>query len=73
MAYFESGVKKYIKAYAVVMMSFPVDFRDSVDISCHQCNFFSRSSGICQLTKKVTAYPQRCVGDDCPLILIEEE
>lgn len=42
---FESGVKEYITGYAVVEVSFPVDWRDNPDISCNQCKFFSRSTG----------------------------
>lgn len=73
MAYFESGVKEYIKSYAVVEVGFPVDFKGSVDKSCYQCKFFSRNNGVCQLTKEVTAYPKTNVGDACPLVPIEEE
>lgn len=72
MGYFESGVKAYIKGYAVVEVSFPVGFNGVRDISCHQCRFFSRSTGQCQLTKEITAYPDRYVGASCPLELKEE-
>lgn len=72
MAYFESGVKKYITGYAVVEVGFPVDFKDNADISCYQCPFFSRNNGICQLTKKISEWPQRYVGHSCPLIIKEE-
>ena len=70
---FDSGVKKYITGYAVVEVSFPVDWRDNPDISCYQCKLFSRSSGQCQLTKEVSEYPQRYVGSHCPLIIKENE
>lgn len=69
---FETGVKRYIKAEAVVEAAFPVDFKDNADISCYQCKFFSRNNGICQLTKEVTAYPQKYVGQFCPLEIKEE-
>lgn len=71
MADFESGVKEYVKAYAVLTVFFPVDFKGNADISCYQCKFFSRNNGICQLTKEVSAYPQKYVGDNCPLERVE--
>ena len=72
MADFSSGVKRYIKAVAVIEVSFPVDFKDSMDVNCHQCKFFSRQSGICQLTKEISEYPQRYIGSHCPLEFIDE-
>ena len=73
MANFDSGVKEYIKAYAIVQVNFPVDYRGNADISCYQCGFFSRNTGVCQLTKEITEYPQKYVGHNCPLETIEEE
>lgn len=73
MAYFEDGVKEYIKAYATVVVNFPVDYKGSADICCYQCPFFSRNNGICQLTKEITAYPQKYVGTECPLVPEERE
>lgn len=67
MANFDSGVKRYIKATATVTVSFPVDFKDNADITCYQCKFFSRTSGICQLTKEISEFPQKYVGSHCPL------
>lgn len=67
MADFESGVKSYIKAYALVKVSFPVDFSGRSEINCYQCKFFSRNNGICQLTKEITEFPQKYVGENCPL------
>lgn len=72
MANFESGVKGYIKAYAVVQMRFPVDFKDNADISCYQCKFFSRSTSLCRLNNEISAYPQKYVGQNCPLEIIKE-
>lgn len=72
MADFSSGVKRYIKAVAVVEVNFPVDFKDSMDVNCYQCEFFSRQSGICQLTKKISEYPQKYIGSHCPLEFIDE-
>lgn len=72
MANFDSGVKSYIKATATVTVAFPVDFRDNADINCYQCRFFSRNNGICQLTKEISEFPQRYVGSNCPLNILEE-
>lgn len=70
---FESGVKGYITGYAVVEVSFPVDWRDNPDISCNQCKFFSRSTGRCNLTMEVSEYPNKWVGSHCPLEIKEIE
>lgn len=72
MADFSSGVKRYVKAVAVVEVSFPVDFKDSMDVNCYQCKFFSRQSGICQLTKEISEYPQKYIGSHCPLEFIND-
>lgn len=72
MANFDSGVAGYVKGYAVVEVNFPVDRKGNADISCWQCPFFSRNNGICQLNKAVVAWPQRYVGQNCPLEIKEE-
>lgn len=69
---FESGVASYIKAYAIVEVNFPVDAKGNADISCKQCPYLSHTARICQLNKKPVAYPERHVGQDCPLIEKEE-
>lgn len=71
MANFESGVKRFIKAAAMVEVYFPVDFKDNAEITCMQCQFFSRNTGMCQLTKDIVAYPNKYVGQNCPLEEIE--
>lgn len=73
MANFESGVASYVIARAVVEVGFPVDFRGNADINCYQCKFFSRNTGICQLTKEIVEYPTKYIGAACPLQLVEEE
>lgn len=73
MANFDSGVKRYIRARAVVEVGFPVDWRDSADISCKQCPFHVRATQRCALNQTVVNYPERYVGENCPLELIEEE
>ena len=73
MSNFESGVKRYITGYAVVEVSFPVDWRDNPDISCKQCKFYSRSTGRCNLTQEVSEYPDKYVGSHCILEIKEIE
>ena len=73
MAYFESGVADYVKTYAVVTVSFPVDFKGSTEICCKHCPYLSSNERICQLNKEPIAYPRTHVGDQCPLIPIENK
>lgn len=73
MANFDSGVSAYIRAQATVTVSFPVDSKGNSAICCSQCQFYSRNNRICQLTKSISAYPDKYVGDDCPLKNVEEE
>ena len=68
MANFDSGVKAYITGEYVVQIHFPVDFKDNAEICCYQCEMYSRNTGICQLTKKISEYPTKFVGSECPLI-----
>jgi hypothetical protein len=73
MASFESGVIGYIKAQTIVKVFFPVDAKGNADISCSQCYFFRESSKRCGLNWEVCAYPNKYVGDRCPLVRINEE
>lgn len=72
MGKFDSGVKRYIKARAVVEVGFPVSWRDSADITCKHCPFYDRSKQMCWLTKDVVNYPENYVGETCPLEPVEE-
>lgn len=67
MADFDSGVKAYITGECTVKVHFPIDWKGIIDVSCYQCKFFSRASGICYLTKEVSEYPQRYISSTCPL------
>lgn len=73
MANFESGVKSYIHAQATVDIFFPVDLKGNADISCNQCYYFRRQSRSCALNGEICQYPERYVGDSCPLEEVEEE
>lgn len=71
---FDSGVKRYIKARAVVEIGFPVDWRDNPEIACKHCNFYVRATQRCGLNQQIVNYPEKYVGEYCPLeIVIDEE
>lgn len=73
MANFDSGVKRYIKARVTLEVGFPVDWRDNAEIACKHCPFFVRATNRCGLTQDVVNYPERYVGESCPLEPVEEE
>lgn len=72
MANFDSGVASYIKAYAVIEVSFPVDSRGFEEVACKHCPYLSSNQRMCQLNKQPVAYPNKYVGDNCPLMQKEE-
>lgn len=72
MANFDSGVASYVHTQAVVDVYFPVDFKGNADVSCNQCPFLRRQSRSCALNNMVVAYPEKYVGDNCPLFQVEE-
>lgn len=67
MSKFDSGVKGYIKGECTVNVYFPVNWNDDADVNCMQCKFFTRSTGICLLTKEISEYPKAYIGSSCPL------
>ena len=73
MASFETGVKRYIKARAVVEVSFPVDWRDNAEIACKHCNFYVRATQRCALTQTIVNFPERYIGTECPLEEVTED
>lgn len=73
MANFDSGVKRFIKARAVVEIGFPVDWKDNPEIACKHCNFYVRATQRCGLNQQIVNYPERYVGEYCPLEIIEDE
>lgn len=72
MANFDSGVKRYIKTYAVVEVSFPVDWKDNADISCKHCPYYVRATQRCALNQAIINYPEKYVGTECPLEIVDE-
>lgn len=67
MADFESGVTCYVHATATVDVYFPVDAKGNADVNCYQCDFFHRTSSRCGLNDRLCAYPQKYIGQYCPL------
>lgn len=67
MANFESGVTSYVKAEAVIKVNFPVDEKGRAEIACKHCPYLSSNERMCQLNKDPVAYPNKFVGDMCPL------
>lgn len=67
MANFDSGVASYIKAEAIIKVNFPVDEKGRAEIACKHCPYLSSNERMCQLNKEPVAYPNKFVGDMCPL------
>ena len=72
MANFESGVAGYVKGLYLVEVNFPIDNKGSAEIACKHCPFLSSNERLCQLNKKPVAFPNKYVGDYCPLTPAEE-
>lgn len=73
MANFDSGVKKYIKGRVTLEVGFPVDWRDNPEIACKHCNFYVRATQRCGLNQQIVNFPERYVGEYCPLEIVTEE
>ena len=73
MANFESGVASYVKAEAIIKVNFPVDEKGRAEIACNHCPYLSSNERMCQLNKEPVAYPNRFVGDMCPLREVEKD
>ena len=71
MSDFSSGVMRYIVAKATVEVAFPVDMNGNASICCYMCQFFRRTYSTCGLNGCVVAFPQKYVGDSCPLKPVE--
>lgn len=70
---FESGVASYVKAEAIIRVNFPVDEKGRAEIACKHCPYLSSNERMCQLNKEPVAYPNRFVGDMCPLREVEKD
>lgn len=71
MGVLDSGVKSYIITQTIITVGFPVSFSGMAEVNCYHCKYFTHSSGVCQLTKEVSEFPQRYVGSHCPLEIVE--
>lgn len=72
MANFESGVAGYVIGTATVRVFFPVDQKGNAEVCCRQCRFFRKTSCTCGLNGAVCYYPDKYVGDQCPLEMEEQ-
>lgn len=73
MAELSRGVKEYIRARAMVEVTFPVDFKGSADISCYQCKYYRRNYRSCGLNGEICEYPDKHIGSRCPLTFYTKE
>lgn len=73
MAKFESGVKAYVPALAIVQNYFPIDHNDREYCCCEECFYYREASKTCGLNHKPVLFPGRYVGDYCPLQRVTEE
>lgn len=73
MADFSSGVSQYIMAEATVRVGFPVDHKGNAEICCYQCGFYRRNYRTCGLNNEICAFPEKYVGDRCPLKPVKED
>ena len=73
MANFDSGVKRYIKARAIVEVGFPVDWKDNAEIACKHCKFYVRATQRCALNQEIINYPEKYIGTMCPLEEVTED
>ena len=71
MANFDTGISDYIHTKATVYVHFPIDDKGRVEIACKHCPYLSSNERMCQLNKEPVAYPNKYVGDRCPLEQIE--
>ena len=72
MANFESGIFGYVKTQATVPVNFPIDYKGNAEIACKHCPYLSSNERMCQLNKEPVAYPNKYVGDMCPLREVEK-
>ena len=72
MANFDSGVKAYIKGVCTIEVGFPVDWHDRAEIACKHCPYLASNERRCLLNNEPVAYPNKYVGDHCPLTPVEE-
>lgn len=67
MGRFDSGISGYVIGEYTVRVYFPIDSKGEPDISCKQCPYYRISSRTCALNGKIVAFPEKFVGQKCPL------
>lgn len=67
MANFETGITSYIHSQAIVDVYFPIDDRGNSHVNCRNCYFYRDASHRCGLNYEICSFPDKYVGDACPL------
>ena len=62
-----SGIKNYKVGTATVQASFPIDLKGNLYLCCEMCRFYRQTSRRCGLNGELTAFPERYIGEFCPL------
>lgn len=73
MADFSSGVSGYIETEATVKVYFPIDTRGNADVKCIHCRYLDRYKQMCNLNGEQVAYPDKYIGQRCPLKEVVKE
>jgi len=73
MAKFESGVRGYVTAVALVTNYFPIDDKGREYCCCEECFFYREASKTCGLNHQPVLFPSKYTGDNCPLIRVDEK
>ena len=71
-ASFETGIQSYIHSQAVVDVYFPIDDRGNAHVNCRNCYFYRDASHRCGLNYEICSFPDKYVGDSCPLRQIDD-
>ena len=72
MADFSSGVSVYVTGRYEIKVNFPIDLKGRPDVSCNQCPYYGRSAKICYLNKHTPVYPEKYIGQECPIKFEDE-
>lgn len=70
---FETGVGGYVWGKTEISVPFPVTRKGEPDVCCDHCRYLSRTGKYCQLNKEIVYWPEKYIGDQCPLVFDESE
>ena len=73
MTSFENGIQSYIHAQAIVDVYFPIDERGNSHVTCRHCYYYRDASHRCGLNYEICSFPDKYVGDNCPLEPVVED